>query len=151
MILGSHEIGGKDTVDALAAQVLLTNTLSNAVQSIAVSNINNLLTPVWKYTQHKKRLSSIANMPTTIWHKISPFTSVLQIESIPATDKFALLWSKFCSNILSSDTPIKKISEFISIIEKKKEDWTKTPETQGMLTNSFCALSKTSPEVLSCD
>ena len=31
MILGSHKIGGIDTVDVLAAQVLCTNTLSNAV------------------------------------------------------------------------------------------------------------------------
>ena len=52
MILGSHVIGGKDTVDSLVEEVLLSNTMNNAVQSIAAGNIDNLLTPVWKYSQH---------------------------------------------------------------------------------------------------
>ena len=86
-----------------------------------------------------------------VWQKISPFTSVLQIESIPATDKFALLRSKLCPDILSSNTPIKKISEFISIIKKIKGNWTKTPNARELLTNSFCALTKTSREVFGCD
>ena len=59
-ILGSHVIGGKDTVDVLAKKVLLNNTRNNAVQSITASNVNNLLTSVWKYSQHEKRLPSIA-------------------------------------------------------------------------------------------
>ena len=150
-ILGSHVVGGIDTVDVLAEKVLRSNTMNNAVQSITAGNIDNLLTPVWKYSQYDKRLASIANMPTMVWTKISPFKSVLQIKSIPTTAKFGLLWSKFCLDPFSSDTPVTKISEFISIIEKKKYDWTKNPEAQGILTNSFCALTKTSPEVFGCD
>ena len=65
MILGSHTIGGLDTVDVLEQKVLRTNTLHNAVQSITVGNFDNLLTPVWKYSQHKKGLPSVSRMPTT--------------------------------------------------------------------------------------
>ena len=148
-ILGRHVIGGMDTVETLAEKVLLSNTMKNtALQSITAGNVDNLLTPVWKYSQFEKRLASVANMPTMVWTKISPFKSVLQIENIPTTAKFVLFWSKFCSDPFSSDTPITKISEFISIIEKKKEAWTKNADAQGILTNSFCALTKTSPEFL---
>ena len=149
--LGSYKIGGKNTVDALAEQVLLGNTTNNALSSILAGNINNSVTPVWKFSQHHQRLASIAAMSTMIWNKIKPLKTVQEIESIPTTTKFKLLWSKFSSDPLSPDTPVAKISKFISAIEKKKEDWTKSPEARGMLTNSFCALSKTSPEVFGVD
>ena len=109
------------------------------------------MTSVWKYSQYDKRLASIVNMSTTIWNKISPLKSVLETESIPTTTKFKLLWSKFCSVPFSSNTSVKKISKFTLAIEKKKEDWTKNPEAWVLLTNSFCALTKTSPEVFGCD
>ena len=64
--LGSHEIGGRDTINALAKQVLISNTTSNAVSSIRASTINNTVTPVWKYSQHQQRLASIASIPTNI-------------------------------------------------------------------------------------
>ena len=68
--LGSQEIGGIDTVDALAEKVLLSNITNNALSSIPAGNINNSVTPVWKYSQHDKRLPSIAIMSTMIWNKI---------------------------------------------------------------------------------
>ena len=52
LTLGSHEIGGKDTIIALAKQVLISNTTSNAVSSICAGTTNNTVTPVWKYSQH---------------------------------------------------------------------------------------------------
>ena len=139
------------TIEALAEQVLRNNTSSNAVQSIAIGNFDNLLKPVWKYSQHEKRSSSVSRIPTMVWNQIKPFTSLLQIDSIPATEKFAPLWSNFSPDILSVDTPITKISEFISILEKRKEAWTKNADAQGVLTSGFCALTKTSPEIFGCD
>ena len=96
--LGSHEIGSKDTFDALVEQVLLSNTTKNAFSSILVGNINNSVTSVWKYSQHNKRLASIATMSTMIWNKIKPLKTVQEIEYIPTITKFKLLWSKFSSN-----------------------------------------------------
>ena len=90
-------------------------------------------------------------MSTMIWNKIHSFKTVQEIECIPTTTKFKLLWLKFSPNLFSTVTPVTKISKFISAIEKKKEDWTKTPDARGMLTNSFCALSKKSPEVFGSD
>ena len=40
-ILGSHVIGGIDTVDALAAQVLCSNTINNNVWSIGARYVDN--------------------------------------------------------------------------------------------------------------
>ena len=45
-ILGSHKIGGSDTVNALAKQVLNSNTASNALSSIRAGTIDNTVTPV---------------------------------------------------------------------------------------------------------
>ena len=64
-------IGGIDTVDALAAQVLRSNTINNTVRSIGASYVDNSVTPVWKYIQSDKRRAFIANMSDTIWKKSS--------------------------------------------------------------------------------
>ena len=120
--LGSHEIGGKDTINVLAKQVLISNTTTNALSSILTGNINNTVTPVWKYSQHEQRLASIAAIPTMIWNKIKPLKTVQDIECIPTTTKFKVLWSKFSSDPFSFDTPVKKITKFISATEKKKEE-----------------------------
>ena len=61
--------------------------------------------------------------------------------------KFQDLWSKSNSVAYSSDTPVSTIMDFISVLDKKKEDWTKTVEARNLLNNTFIALSKTSPEV----
>ena len=90
-------------------------------------------------------------MSTMIWNKIKPLKTVQEIECIPTTTKFKLLWSKFSFDPFSFDTPVTKIAKFISAIEKKKEEWTKSPEACIMLTNIFCALSKTSLEVFGAD
>ena len=65
-ILGSHEIGGSDTINVLANQVLISNTTSNALSSIRVGTIDNTVTPMWKYSQHQQRLASIASIPKNI-------------------------------------------------------------------------------------
>ena len=52
--LGSHEIEGRDTINALAKQVLISNTASNTVSSIRAGTIDNTVTPVWKYSQHQQ-------------------------------------------------------------------------------------------------
>ena len=90
--LGSHEIGGRDTINALAKQVLISNTTSNAVSSIRAGTINNTVTPVWKYSQHQQRLASIVFIPTLIWNKIRPLKTVRYIDRIPTTIKFKVLW-----------------------------------------------------------
>ena len=64
--LGSYEIGGRDTINALAKQVLISNTASNAISSIRAGTIDNMVTPVWKYSQQQQRLASIASIPTDI-------------------------------------------------------------------------------------
>ena len=45
-ILGSHMIGDKDTVHALAELVLCSNTTNNTVWSISAGNVDNSVTPV---------------------------------------------------------------------------------------------------------
>ena len=95
-------------------------TIINQVEFTLCLSGSCFSTPVWKYSQHKKRLPSIVNMPTMVWTKNSPFKPVLQIKRIPTTAKFVLLWSKFCSDPFSSNTPVTEISELISTIEKKK-------------------------------
>ena len=75
-ILGSHEIGGSDTVNTLAKHVLNSNNASNALSSIRAGTIDNTVTPVWKYSQHQQRRASIASIPAKIWKKINPFKTV---------------------------------------------------------------------------
>ena len=146
-ILGRCEIGGSDTVNMLAKQVLNSNTAANALSSLHTGAINNTVTPVWKYSQHQARRVSIAAIPTSIWKKIRPFKTVRAIESLTNSTKFQVLWSKFNSVPYSSDTPVSTIMDFISALDKKREDWTKTLEARNVLNNTFCALSKTSPEI----
>mmetsp|Transcript_62200 Transcript_62200/g.69637 ORF Transcript_62200/g.69637 Transcript_62200/m.69637 type:complete len:385 (-) Transcript_62200:1133-2287(-) len=105
-ILGSHKIGGSDTVNALAKQVVNNNTASNTLSSICTGTINNMLTPVWKYSQHQQRHVSIAAIPAKIWKKIKPFKTVRDIESFSNSTKFQVLWSKYNSVPYSPDTPV---------------------------------------------
>ena len=146
--LGSHEIGGKDTIDALAKQVLISNTTSNAVSSIRVSTLDNTVTPVWKYSQHHHRHPSVAAIATQIWKKIKSLKTVRYIERLPITIKFTDVWSKFNTDPYSPDTPVTRILEFISTIEKKKEEWTKSPGARFLFIKTLCA---TSPEVFGAD
>ena len=118
--LGSHEIGGKDTIEALAKQVLISNTTSNAVSSICAGTLDNTVTPVWKYSQHHQRRSSVAAISTQIWKKIKPLKTVRDIERLPITTKFTDVWSKFNPDPYSPDTPVTRIFEFISAIGKKQ-------------------------------
>ena len=51
------------------------------------------------------------------------------------------MWVEFNNNLIS------KITEFIACLVKKKDDWTKTPDTHKVLHHTFVALTKTSPKV----
>ena len=111
--LGFSVIGGIDTVDQLTKKLLNDNTAANAISSLRAAALNNMVTPVWKYSQHQPRRSSIAAIPNSIWKKIKAFKNVGVIQSHSHSTKFQGLWSKSNSVAYSSTTPVLTIMDFI--------------------------------------
>ena len=151
--LGYSVIGGTNTVDQLTKQLLNNNTAANAISSLRAVALNNMVTPIWTYSQYQPRRSSISAIPNSIRKKIKAFKNVrvIQSHSHSHSTKFQGLWSKSSLVTYSSTTPVLTIMDFISVLDKKKEDWTKTVDARNLLHMTFIALSKTSPEVFGGD
>ena len=49
---GLCAIGGINTVDQLDQKVLNNNTAANAISFLCAASFHNMVTPVWKYSQH---------------------------------------------------------------------------------------------------
>ena len=146
MAIDACDLAGKSSKEQLDK-----STAINAISSICVASLENLVTPVWKYSQHQPRCSSIAALKNTIWKKIFAFKNVEAIVSQSNSIKFQDLWSKSNAVAYSPDTPVSAIMDFISVLDKKKEDQTKSAEARYVFHNTFVALSRTSSEVFGGD
>ena len=138
---GLCAIGGINTVDQLDQKVLNNNTAANAISTLCVDAVHNMVTPVWKYSQYQSQRSSIAALPTTIWKKIKAFKNVGAIVSQSHSTKFQDLWSKSNAVAYSFDTPVLTIIDFISVLDKKKDNSTKTLEAHNFFPqNLYCSI-----------
>ena len=86
-----------------------------------------------------------------MWKKIFAFKNVEAIVSQSHSTKFQDLWSKSNAVAYTPDTPVLAIMDFISVLDKKKEDRTKSAEARYVFHHTFVALSRTSPEVFGGD
>ena len=145
--LGFCMIGGVNIVDLLDKdnQQLKDNTAANTTTSFQLASVNKRVTPVWKLSQHQSRSPSSAAISGMILKKIKPYADVDDIKS--ASTKFQEIWANSNTNKYSPTTPVLTIMVFISVLVKKKGDWTKTGPAPKLLHHTFVALSKTSPEV----
>mmetsp|Transcript_13319 Transcript_13319/g.13139 ORF Transcript_13319/g.13139 Transcript_13319/m.13139 type:complete len:100 (-) Transcript_13319:1918-2217(-) len=64
-----------------------------------------------------------------------------------ASTKFQELLANSNADEYFPTTLVLTIMAFISVLDKKKEDWTKTTKARRLLHHTFIALFKTSPEV----
>ena len=96
--------------------------------SIRAGALDNLVTLVWKYSQHQPRHASIAAIMNSTWKKILAFKNVKDIGSQPDTTKFQDVWLKSNDEEFSPDTPVSTIMAFISALLKKKEARTKSAD-----------------------
>ena len=62
---------GDNTSDGAAKQVLINNTITNAVSSMRAGTLVTV-TPVWKHSQHHQRKASVAAIADQIWKKSIP-------------------------------------------------------------------------------
>ena len=82
-----------DPVDKPSKEQLDKNTTIIPISSIRPGSLDNLVTPVWKYSQHQPQHASIATIKNSIWKKILAFKNVEDIVSQPDTTKFQDVWS----------------------------------------------------------
>ena len=83
--------------------------------------------------------------------EIFAFKNVEAIVSQSDITNFQDLWSKSNAVAYFPDNPVSAIMDFISVLDKKKEDWTKFAEARYVFHNTFVALSRTSSEVFGRD
>ena len=77
-----------DPLDKPSKQQLDKNAAINSISSIRAGAIDNLVTPVWKYSQHQPRHASITAIKHSIWKRIIAFTNVDDIDSQSDATKF---------------------------------------------------------------
>ena len=128
-------------------QLLDTNTALNSIRSISAGAIDNLDTPVWKLSQHKKRHTSVSAIKYAIWKQIVAFENVDDIDRQLDTTKFQNVLSKSTTKEFSHDTSVSTIKAFISALLKRKKAWTKSVDDHYVFNCMFVALSRTSPEI----